>query len=198
MNYLAHLYLSIEDKEEMFGNFIGDFVKGRDYTKYPIKIQKGVKLHRFIDDFTDNHEITKEMSRKLKPFAGRFSMVVTDIYHDHFLAKFWENKNNITLHQFAQEFYNHPFWQQEWLPDRAANMYPYLKAFDWLNAYKTYDGLEKVFTGMERRIKNLAPLSKSVDWLKNDYDFFLDCHTNFFPELIQAVQQYKQNDIYKG
>lgn len=194
MNYLAHLYLSKEDKEEMFGNFIGDFVKGRNFQQYPIKIQKGIRLHRFIDDYTDSHPITKEMAQKIRKHAGKFSMVVTDIYHDHFLAKHWDTSQNIPLNIFAEQFYELNYWQAEWIPEKATNMYPYLKAYNWLNAYKDFNGLTKVFFGMERRIKQLAPLSKSVEWLQEDYQFFLDCHTHFFPELEQAVKNFKQND----
>ncbi|MFW6268359.1 MAG: ACP phosphodiesterase, partial [Marinilabiliaceae bacterium] len=34
MNYLAHLYLSGDDPEILMGNFIGDYVKGRRFTRY--------------------------------------------------------------------------------------------------------------------------------------------------------------------
>ncbi|NME67598.1 acyl carrier protein phosphodiesterase [Flammeovirga aprica] len=193
MNYLAHLYLSYADTEEMFGNFIGDFVKGKNLSSYPEKIQKGIRLHRFIDDFTDRHPVTKEMSNKLKPHAGRFSMVVTDIYHDHFLAQNWDNCHQQSLREFADSFYQHQLWNEKWVPEKAMNMYPYLKLYDWLNAYQHFGELEKVFFGMERRIKNLAPISKSVEWLQNDYNFFLDCHQAFFPELEQKVEEFRQN-----
>ena len=40
MNFLAHIYLSGDSRELLIGNFIGDYVKGKDYEKYPPGIQE--------------------------------------------------------------------------------------------------------------------------------------------------------------
>ena len=58
MNYLAHLYLSGESEKVIVGNFIGDYVKGKSFTDYPEQIAGGIKLHRSIDSFTDQHNNT--------------------------------------------------------------------------------------------------------------------------------------------
>lgn len=52
MNYLAHLHLSNNDKNLIIGNYIADDVKGKAYLNFPLEIQKGIILHRKIDDFT--------------------------------------------------------------------------------------------------------------------------------------------------
>ena len=49
MNILAHLYLSGQNEDVIIGNFIGDFVKGKQIQKYPEEIVKGIRLHREID-----------------------------------------------------------------------------------------------------------------------------------------------------
>ncbi len=60
MNFLAHLYLSADDPEIQLGNFIGDFVRGRDLSsRFSPGIVKGISLHREIDEFTDRHPIVK-------------------------------------------------------------------------------------------------------------------------------------------
>jgi len=35
MNFLAHIYLSGDDKDIIIGNFIADGIKGSSYTKFP-------------------------------------------------------------------------------------------------------------------------------------------------------------------
>ena len=60
MNYLAHATLSFGNAEILTGNIIGDFVKGKEKLTYPVAIQKGITLHRLIDEFTDTHSITKQ------------------------------------------------------------------------------------------------------------------------------------------
>ena len=41
MNYLAHIYLSGANEEILVGNFIGDYVKGFELSKYSDQIRKG-------------------------------------------------------------------------------------------------------------------------------------------------------------
>ena len=50
MNVLAHIYLSGDSDKIIIGNYIGDYVKGKDYLNYPDPIRKGIILHRHIDD----------------------------------------------------------------------------------------------------------------------------------------------------
>ncbi|WP_281615869.1 ACP phosphodiesterase [Flammeovirga sp. SubArs3] len=192
MNYLAHIYLSRHDDEEMFGNFIGDFVKGRDFNYLPQKVARGVQLHRRIDEFTDHHHVTQKMKVKLQPMAGRYALVVVDIFYDHFLAKKWDHfHKNVGLQDFANHFYDLPYWQSSWTPDKAMNIYPFLKQYDWLNAYQHDEGLTKVFGGMERRINFRSPIGNAVNWLKKDYFYYEECFEDFFPQLIDFTSNVK-------
>src|SRR5665648_547504 len=80
MNYLAHLYLSGDSEEIKLGNFIGDYVKGNKYLQYPEQVAFGIKLHRRIDFFTDQHADVKECMKLLRPGYGRYSGVVSDFW----------------------------------------------------------------------------------------------------------------------
>jgi len=57
MNFLAHAYLAGEDEGLIIGNFIADSVKGSSWRAYNLDIQKGILLHRKIDEFTDSHPL---------------------------------------------------------------------------------------------------------------------------------------------
>ena len=48
MNVLAHIYLSGDSEKIIIGNYIGDYVKGRDYLNYPEQIRKGIILHLLL------------------------------------------------------------------------------------------------------------------------------------------------------
>jgi len=90
VNYLAHLYLSGDDPEIQLGNFIGDFVRGRNpESEYPVKVAIGIHLHRIIDSYTDSHSIVRESKLRLRPVYRHYSGVLVDIYYDHFLARHW-------------------------------------------------------------------------------------------------------------
>ena len=64
MNFLAHLLFSGNQEDVIFGNFIGDAIKGRAHETYSEGIQKGILLHRFIDSYTDTHDYYLESKRK--------------------------------------------------------------------------------------------------------------------------------------
>ncbi len=61
MNYLAHAYLSFNMPDILVGNMISDFIKGKKQFDYPLPVQKGIRLHRAIDTFTDTHAATQEL-----------------------------------------------------------------------------------------------------------------------------------------
>ncbi len=57
MNFLAHIYLSGDNDLMKIGNFMADGIHGKNLENFPLDIQKGIILHRFIDTFTDAHPI---------------------------------------------------------------------------------------------------------------------------------------------
>lgn len=90
MNVLAHIYLSGDSEKVIIGNYIGDYVKGRDYLNYPEQIRKGIIIHRHIDDFTDRHPVVHRSKIFFTRKYHKYSGVVTDIIYDHFLTKEWD------------------------------------------------------------------------------------------------------------
>src|SRR5690554_279161 len=103
MNFLAHLYLSGNDEKLLTGNFIGDYVKGKNFLKYPGRIREGIILHRRIDTFTDNHDQFREVKKLFRSEFGLYSGVITDLVFDHMLASRWASYSEETLKQFARK-----------------------------------------------------------------------------------------------
>ena len=88
MNFLAHIYLSGENKLIQIGNFMADGIRGNNYLNFPKDIQKGIILHRAIDTFTDAHPIFRKSKHRLHEKYGHYSGVITDIFYDHFLVSY--------------------------------------------------------------------------------------------------------------
>ncbi|HNY76233.1 MAG TPA: DUF479 domain-containing protein, partial [Bacteroidales bacterium] len=60
MNILIHLFFSQNDENIILGNFIADYIRGINRIKeYPPQIQSGIKLHQWIDNYSDNNVIVK-------------------------------------------------------------------------------------------------------------------------------------------
>ena len=104
MNYLAHIFLSGDDRRVQIGNFVGDAVKGRAYENYPLGFREGILLHREIDDYTDHHPVVREVVDMLRGGFGRYSGVLTDIYFDHLLARSFQSYSGQSLRWFAFGF----------------------------------------------------------------------------------------------
>lgn len=83
MNYMAHIYLSHGKEEQLLGNFIADFVGNKDLVNYGKKVIEGIMLHRKIDSFTDNHDIVRKGTKRLRSIQGKYAPVVIDIIYDY-------------------------------------------------------------------------------------------------------------------
>src|SRR6187200_947443 len=105
MNFLAHTYLSGNNEKLMIGNFIADFVKGKKKDDYPDEIRKGIELHRFIDFYTDHHDIVMNSIRRVHPRQEKYSGVVVDILYDHFLAANFKEFSDTPLQDYSNNTY---------------------------------------------------------------------------------------------
>lgn len=163
MNYLAHVYLSGDNIDVAIGNFISDCIKGNKYKSYPVRWQKGILLHRFIDSYTDSHEIFKNHSKLFFDSHRHYSRVLIDMFYDHLLAKNWSKYSNVSLNEFSKEFYYNLKLNQENLPLKIKSSLKYLIRDDWFNSYSTIEGLRLVLSRMESRTSFPSRLSSSTD-----------------------------------
>ena len=106
MNYLAHLYLSEDSPESLLGSIMGDFVKGTIGDRYPLKIKRGIKLHRKIDTYTDSHPTTRASRSLYSPARRRFAGIIVDLCYDHFLYRHWSEFTDVAIDQFICRIYD--------------------------------------------------------------------------------------------
>jgi len=183
MNFLAHIYLSGDNEGIIIGNFIADGIKGKEYTKYPLQIQKGILLHRGIDSFTDQHSIVRKSTAKLHENYGHYSGVIVDILYDHFLAKNWKKYHKQPLDTYVQDFYKLLNSEYELLPTKIQMMLPFMISNNWLLSYETIPGISRILEQMNRRTRNKSKMNLAVVELKKYYKEFEEEFTSFFSEL---------------
>ncbi|WP_044404255.1 ACP phosphodiesterase [Lacinutrix sp. Hel_I_90] len=184
MNFLAHIYLSGDNKSVTIGNFIADGIRGKRYQKYPKDIQTGILLHRQIDTFTDAHKTVRLSTKRLHKNYSHYSGVIVDILYDHFLAKNWSNYSTIPLEKYVDDFYESLQDHFEILPKRIQQMMPYMITDNWLLSYASIEGITKVLEGMNRRTHNRAQMNLAINELQEFYDEFETEFSSFFEELI--------------
>ena len=170
------------------GNFIADAVKGKSMNDYPDDIRKGIILHRFIDEYTDNHPLHKASRAKLHQRYGHYSGVLIDIYYDHFLARNWRDYSDVPLAEYTNWLYEILEKKIEILPERITYMLKYMIPQNWLLNYAHLEGIGRVLNGMSRRAKFDSQMEHGVEDLELHYDEFEAEFRQFFPELEAFVE----------
>ncbi len=189
MNYLAHIYLSGEDKNIIAGNFMGDFVKGNQLKDFSPEIQKGIQLHRNIDRYTDTHPIVKTTKAKLTPVYRHYAAVLVDIYYDHFLAKNWNKYHPTPLLPYTLDFYKTIMEFKDILPHAAQNMLQYMIPQNWLFEYSKLEGIQEVLNGMSRRTSFQSKMELAIKELTLHYNEIETEFTAFFEDIQVYVKE---------
>ena len=184
MNYLAHAYLSFNKPGILVGNMISDFIKGKKQFDYPPPIQKGIRLHRAIDDFTDTHNVTQQLKSFFRPQYRLYSGAFADVVYDHFLA----NDSNAfadetVLKEFTGTVYGVLETGLDGLPPFFQQIFPYMKEHDWLYNYRYKWGIEKSFGGLVRRATYLQESEIAFELFNRHYNEMKVCYDEFFPSL---------------
>ncbi len=193
MNYLAHLYLSEDSPESLLGRIMGDFVKGTIGDRYPLKIKRGIKLHRKIDAYTDSHPTTRASRNLYSPARRRFAGIIVDLCYDHFLYRHWPQFADVAIDQFICRIYDILMAHRTALPARMAAMVPVMIREDWLGSYQDLMGVEKALSRLSQRVTNGDRLLGATEEIKLQYRSLEANFLIFFPDLIHFVQNFKNS-----
>lgn len=190
MNFLAHLYLSGNDEGVMTGNFMADRVRGVEANTYEPAIARGIFLHRFIDNFTDNHEIVFKSKQRLYPKYHKYASVIVDVFYDHFLAAGFQNYSNELLRDFSQRCYSILNKNILLMPESVQVFLPYLIRYDWLNNYANIEGTGRALSGLASKARFNSNMQNAVYDLVSDYKLYKKEFEEFFPDLINYSVEY--------
>ena len=194
MNYLAHAFLSFNHPEILTGNMISDYVKGKSQYTFPELIQSGIRLHRAIDHFTDEHAASKVISELFRPTYRLYSAAFTDIVYDHFLA----NDQSLfpgegSLENFTQQTYASLQLNNRYFPQKFAALFPYMQTQNWLYNYQFDWGIRNSFQGLGRRAAYLPETAVAFELFLNNKELLQEQYDLFFPSVkkmaLEAMHQ---------
>ena len=189
MNFLAHIYLSGDSREILIGNFIGDYVKGKNISGYPEKVKQGIMLHRKIDSFTDSHILTRSSKKVIAEKYGLYAGIVVDIYYDHFLSANWHLYSEIPLREYIHDRYRLLDSGFSIFPAGVKSWFPYFIKSNWLETYIHFNGLNMVFKRMSYRTSLPDHSDYAVSQLKENYDFLKENFIEFFTDMREMLQK---------
>lgn len=178
----------------MLANLYGDFVKGKDYTHLPDIVQKGVYLHRRIDDYVDHHPLVTEVRLKLYEELPKVAGIAMDLYFDHLLAKNWSIYHSKPLAQFVDDFFDFALQKENLTfpqinfsyPPQFIRLLTLMKENHWIERYETLEGLEMASKGLSKRISFPNKLGQSERT-------FLNHQSEIFSAFLQYMNDAKSN-----
>ena len=168
---------------------MADGIRGKQFEHFPEEVQKGIILHRFIDTYTDSHDVFRQSTKRLHEKYHHYAGVIVDIVYDHFLAKNWSNYSDEKLEDFINRFYNSLHTNYDILTEKTQDLMPYMIERNWLLSYRTVDGIHQILTQMDRRSKNLSKMQFASEELKEFYAEFEQEFTTFFEDIQKQSKQ---------
>ena len=187
MNYLAHFYLAAKDEGLIIGNILADYKKGKQYLELPEDIQRGVLLHRSIDDFTDNHPEVEKTKARLRKKYRKFAPVISDVFYDFILGNNWKDYSSQRLDAFSSDIYKVLLDNTHILPIQAQMTVGYMSKNDWLYHYSTFWGIEMALKGLSRRTTFDTNMHEAIEDLKRDEAIIEKEFRHFFEDLRSHV-----------
>lgn len=194
MNYLAHALLSGPDDELRLGNFLGDFVKGRLENYHgPFvtpRLRDGLRLHRLIDSFTDQHPVVRRSKSRLAPRYGLRAGVIVDLAYDHYLARRWAQHGVGSLGKFSNDFYALLKNNAHRYDASLQGLVQAMSRSNWLAGYAELEGLDRALGGMARRFPVAAGIDTAGEVIRSCYDEFGADFQEFFPAIREFCKPY--------
>jgi len=190
MNYLGHAFLAGVDSGELAGNFTGDFYKGSRFDGLPDSFVRGIRIHRFIDMTTDNHDFVRALKLHAAPIVGRYSGVVADLWIDHLMCNCFAKLSDLSLSVYCQGIFDKLRSYNQYFPVGCSQMLQHMEREAWLESYANIQGVASALAGITHRRKVPVPLNQavyampSVKELENELIIFLK-------EMNQAVESFR-------
>lgn len=183
MNHLAHVFLAPDSPEARVGSILGDFTRGVDLTALPEAVRQGVRHHRAVDSFTDQHPEVLASKQVFSRQRRRFAGVALDILYDHFLLKHWRRFSDIERDRFIIRVYEELEEHEHLMPPPMAKMTRRMVWHDWFGAYQD---LEKIGHALDRvadRVRFRNNFSGIITEIRANQQELEGRFLSFFPDL---------------
>jgi len=188
VNFLAHTYLAGGSDYAIVGSLMGDFVKGPLNGRYGTEITRALVLHRRIDTYTDAHHVVRESRGRVSPARRRFAGILVDVFYDHFLARHWDQYNDVPLERFTARIYSALRAHHALLPERLRDIAGGMAAADWLGSYRHVEAVGIALDRMGQRLKRGNALLRSAEELLAHYEAFDADFRAFFPDVVRFAR----------
>jgi len=184
LNFLAHFHLAWPDEGLVAGGLEGDYCKGPLRGELPDDIERGVRLHRAVDAYTDSHPLIAQLRRDLPGDLRRYAGILIDLSFDHFLSKHWESYCDIPLAQFNAGVYRSLRNREHALSCGSRRMLARLVEYDILGLYLDWNTVPASAARIGQRLRRSNPLADIGPRLNPARGMLEQAFLSFYPDLL--------------
>jgi acyl carrier protein phosphodiesterase len=160
------------------GGLEGDYFKGPLKGSLSPPVERGVKLHRAIDAYTDAHPVIGQLRRDLPPELRRYAGILIDLSFDHFLSRNWSHYSDLPLPEFSAGVYT-----VLELSAAARGMAARLVEHDILNLYLEWETVAASARRIGQRFRRHNPFLDIDRELAPKKALIERAFLNFYPDL---------------
>ena len=194
MNHLAHLLLAERSNGLLVGGFLGDFVKGRLKGDRPTAIEQGIKLHRYIDHFTDHHPEALGLRALFPDSTRKIAGIALDLMFDHQLALEFTKWHPEALEVFERRVFVRLLANEHapYFPQAALAQCQAMSARLSLSRTVDPEFLSRSLSGVKSRLRNGQALitPSTIRQIQSLEPAILLRFDAFFGSLIEAVDAF--------
>lgn len=192
MNFLAHAWLARGGGDDfLYGNLIADGVKGRNLDDWPPDVARGIRHHRHVDAFVDNHAVTRTILARSPRRGRRYMGIALDLVWDHFVALDLGEEEGEAPSVVSRTY---RLLASRSAPSRLAPMVPVLVEQDWLRRYADFAFTCRAIGGIGQRISGPNRLVELVPWLEAEYPVLRDDFQRLWPAVCEALEIVPEGD----
>jgi len=192
VNVLAHAFLANGDPDRIVGQLCGDFVRGSDLSAYPTPVQFGIRCHRSVDTFTDQHADNLAARNLFEAPHRRFAGIAVDVIYDHFLARDWEVYSDVPLQEYTALVSTSLAARYEILPQGLQRFKGLLDVEDTLYLNLQRDHIDLTLQRISGRRKSFSALATISPLLWAQEQELKRLFDRFFPQLLSYTLTYQK------
>ena len=184
MNHLAHLFLAPDSELHRVGSLLGDFARGLNSTALPAAIGEGLRHHRSVDAFTDQHPEVVASKCLFSNQRRRFAGVALDILYDHYLLRNWHRFSTVAVDDFIDQVYRELTLHRQAMPEKMQTVTGQIVRYDWFRSYKNLDNIGFALDRVANRIRFSHSFYGMIEEIQVHDDELEARFLAFFPDLL--------------
>jgi acyl carrier protein phosphodiesterase len=207
VNFLAHCALASDASQcwpngelllegLLAGAVVADFSKGPIAKTLPAELQTGIRLHRRIDAYSNQHPAIRETCSNFPKELRRYAPIFIDILADYYLSLAWDEYYPASRTDFSEQCYeaceHYSANPANATSDQLRRFIAYMRETDLLASYHEWQHVERALHSVLRRLEKEELLPAVIATCLEQRDSGQSAFRIYFPDTRQQLTSWSQ------